>query len=310
MGRLVITDKPKARLEVVEPRTRRRLTAEEIESGLGAERVAIIPSGGSPMSAYALRQELFRRLRSTGGRPGLDGIDMKPKVPMRRLRWKKLERLAKQVENDGFRPSPAQLASIILDAGIDQFEEVLTKPAGEHPKSSALTPRQEGQSVTPEISAYIRVDQRLAELGCLFPAGIAVLPENFETVSSRADFRLRSETATIRTLFKNNEVPLGEIRPATERAPYTQNNNFEWLAPTLFISSAVLSEYPLAVSVALNVIGNYVTDFFRGIPGKKTVKLNIVVERRRDRSCKKIRYDGDVEGVSSLADIIRQISDE
>jgi hypothetical protein len=125
MGRLVITDKPKPRLEIVEPRTRRRITSEEIEKALGAEPVAMVPSGGSPMSAYALRQELFRRLRSTGGRPGLHGTDMKPKIPMRRSRWKKLVRLAKRVESVGFHPTPAQLASIILDAGIDQFEQAL-----------------------------------------------------------------------------------------------------------------------------------------------------------------------------------------
>ena len=125
MGRLVITDKPKPRLEVVEPRTRRRITPEEIEKGLGAERVASVPPGGSPMSAFALRQELFHRLRSTGGRPGLDGADMKPKIPMRRSKWKKLEQLAKQVENDGFHPTPAQLASVILDAGTDQFEQAI-----------------------------------------------------------------------------------------------------------------------------------------------------------------------------------------
>ncbi len=125
MGRLVITDKPKPRLQVEEPRTRRRITPEEIEKGLGAERVASAPSGGSPMSAYAVRQELFRRLRSTGGRPALDGTDMKPKVPMRRSRWKKLERLARHVASNTFHPTPAQLASIILDAGIDQFEQAL-----------------------------------------------------------------------------------------------------------------------------------------------------------------------------------------
>ncbi len=83
MVRLVTTDKKKPRLEVVEPRTRRRITPEEIETGLGAERSGIIPFGGSPMSAYAVRQELFRRLRSTGGRPALDGADIKPKIPMR-----------------------------------------------------------------------------------------------------------------------------------------------------------------------------------------------------------------------------------
>src|ERR1019366_1807270 len=45
MGRWVITDKPKPRLEIVEPRTRRRITPEETETGPGAERVASIPPG-------------------------------------------------------------------------------------------------------------------------------------------------------------------------------------------------------------------------------------------------------------------------
>jgi hypothetical protein len=301
MARLVTTDKRKPRLEVVERRTRRRITPEEIESGLGAKRVAVIPTSGSPMSTYALRQELFRRLRSTGGRPGLDGVDMKAKVPMQRSRWKKLERLAKQVETDTFRPSPAQLASVILDRGIDQFEQTLTKTVGQ---------RQSIESETTTVTEYVRVDQRLADLGCLFPASIAVLPQNFDTVSSRTEFLFRSEAATVRALFRNSNIPLGNILPAAERAPYIHNNSFEWLAPTIFVSAAALSEHPLAVSVALNVIGNYLTDFFRGIAGRKTVKFDIVVERKKDRVCRRINYEGDVDGLSSLADIIKRAADE
>jgi len=127
MARLVVTDKPKPRLEVVEPRTRRRIKPEEIAKGLRAERAGAAPSGGSPMSAYAIRQELFRRLRSTGGRPALDGADVKPKIPMRQSQWKKLEELAKRVETDSFHPTPAQLASVILDDAIDQFERTLNE---------------------------------------------------------------------------------------------------------------------------------------------------------------------------------------
>jgi hypothetical protein len=102
MGRLIITDMAKPRLEIIEQRTRRRITPEETEAGLGAQRVAFIPPGGSSMSAFALRQELFRRLRSTAGRPGLESADMKPKIPMRRSSWTKLEQIARQVETADF----------------------------------------------------------------------------------------------------------------------------------------------------------------------------------------------------------------
>src|SRR5580700_11117617 len=113
MARLVVSDRPKPRLEISEPRTRRRITPAEIEKGLGAERAGAVPSGGSPISAYAVRQQLFRRLRSTGGRPALADADVKPKIPMRQSQWKKLAELARRVESDGFHPTPAQLASVI-----------------------------------------------------------------------------------------------------------------------------------------------------------------------------------------------------
>jgi hypothetical protein len=114
MGRPIITDKPKPLLGIVEPRTRRRISPEEKETGLGPERVASIPADASPLSAFALHQELFRRLRSIGGRPGLDGGDMNPKIPMRRSSWKKLEQNARRVETTDFHPTPAQLASTSL----------------------------------------------------------------------------------------------------------------------------------------------------------------------------------------------------
>jgi hypothetical protein len=133
MARLVLGDKPKPRLGITEPRSRRRLAPEEIAKGLGAERAGAVPPGGSPISAYAVRQELYRRLRSTGGRPALTDTDLKPKIPMRKSQWKKLQELARRVETDSFHPTPAQIASIILDAGIDQFERTLA--AGEKQQS-------------------------------------------------------------------------------------------------------------------------------------------------------------------------------
>jgi hypothetical protein len=125
MKRLVTTDKPKRRLEVIEQRTRRRIDPKAVERGLGAERVVSLPSGAAPVTAYALRQQLYDRLRSTGGRPSLEGADIRPKIPMRRARWLKLEALARSVQTDTFHPSPAQLASVILDAAIEQFEAAL-----------------------------------------------------------------------------------------------------------------------------------------------------------------------------------------
>jgi hypothetical protein len=49
MGRLIITDKPKPRLEIVEPRTRQRITPVEIVLGLGTACVLPTTFGGIPV---------------------------------------------------------------------------------------------------------------------------------------------------------------------------------------------------------------------------------------------------------------------
>jgi hypothetical protein len=150
------------------------------------------------------------------------------------------------------------------------------------------------------ITDYISVHQRAADLGCAVPQGIALLPMNFDSATARADFLQRSEAATVRTLFRSHNLPIGELLPASERPPYIQNNGFEWLAPTLFISSSLMTENQAAVSVALNVLSGYILDFLKGMLGTKAVKLDIVVEKRGNRSCKKISYEGDVIGLNTL----------
>ena len=61
------------------------------------------------------------------------------------------------------------------------------------------------------------------------------------------------------------------------------------MAPILFVSAALFSQNPDLVSLALNVIGNYATEFFRGERGEHEVRLDVVVEKKRNETYKKIR---------------------
>lgn len=158
------------------------------------------------------------------------------------------------------------------------------------------------------VTDYVCVAERAIALGCQVPTGMTLLPDNFETATARVDLLFRSEAATIKTLFRNNQFPLTDLLPTGERAPSIHNKNFEW-APALFISAAMLSENPDAVSVALGIISNYATDFFKGM-GHKNVRLVIVVEKKKNHTCKKISYEGDIAGLSSLPEVIQKISDE
>lgn len=159
------------------------------------------------------------------------------------------------------------------------------------------------------ITDYPMVQERLRELDCPPLTEVAILPENFDIATSCLDLRQRSEAGTVRSLFRKYNVPTNHI-PALSGAPHIQNNSFEWIAPVLFIGAGVVSENSSVASLALGVLGNYLTDFFRGIPGNKKVKMEIVVERQADRMCRRISYEGDLNGLMALPEIIKKVSHE
>jgi hypothetical protein len=162
--------------------------------------------------------------------------------------------------------------------------------------------------MTITIDEYISVVDQAAKLGCPVPSSIAVLPENFETAASYAEFKFISEAATVKKVFRRSNFPIDDLLPTGERAAFIHNKHFEWAA-LLFISSALISSDPNAVSVALGIISNYATDFFKGLPSKN-IKLDIVVEKKKDRTCKRISYEGNIEGLKSLSETIRSISND
>jgi len=164
--------------------------------------------------------------------------------------------------------------------------------------------------MTTTIADYPNVAERLAVLGCNFPDGLALLPTNFESATSITEFRQVSEAATVKTLLRNASIPYSELFDKSKKPPYVQNNSFEWVAPTIFVSAGLISGNANYLSVALNVLSNYATDFFKGISGGKSVKLEIVVEKTKSKTCKKITYQGGIEGLKDLPEIIREIADE
>jgi hypothetical protein len=161
--------------------------------------------------------------------------------------------------------------------------------------------------MTAAITDYPRVADRAVELGCRVPDGIAILPANFASAAVREDLVFGSEAATVRKLFRTNDISLDNLLPNGERVPSIHNKHSEW-ALLLFISFGVMSQNPHVVAVALGIISNYATEFFKGMP-KHKVKLNIVVEKR-NQDCKMIEYEGDTAGLTSLPEIVRSLSDE
>ena len=160
-----------------------------------------------------------------------------------------------------------------------------------------------------EISDYVNVATRTAELGCRYPEGLALLPVNFDSASSFPELLQASEAATIRKLLKAERLPLDEL-DESQRTRYVKNKSRDFVAPVMFVGSLLWSQNPDAVSLALNVIGNYATAFFQGDSGHHEVHLEVVVEKKKNETYKKISYRGPAAGLRDVNSVMREVMDD
>jgi len=157
-----------------------------------------------------------------------------------------------------------------------------------------------------QITEYIDVRERAVELGCNPPTGLALLPRNYDIAGSKDDLVYEGSTLEIRTLWRQARISETQIEKEGDRFPHIHERYAEWIGPVIFISASVLSQDPHAVSVALGVLSNYLTDFFKGVPiSSRKVKLSLVVEDVG--GYKRIDYEGNVEGLARLPEVIREI---
>lgn len=98
-----------------------RVEPDVIAQGLRAVKVpGVAAAGGSPVGLFALRRELSARLRSSGGRPALEGTTRRAKVPLSDEDWVKIARIADEVTRGGIKVTAGQVASEILHLAVAQ----------------------------------------------------------------------------------------------------------------------------------------------------------------------------------------------
>lgn len=111
----------------------RSVGPEAIAKALGA--AAIVSRGnvqGAPISLHALRRELESRVRSTGGRPALEGATKIQKIPLKPEDWSRLEKLADELSRQGVSATAGQVASVMVHS---QLESLATSATGQ-PRTS------------------------------------------------------------------------------------------------------------------------------------------------------------------------------
>lgn len=93
--------------------------AEQVRKALGAEETAEgLAKMLAPVTLFAVREELVKRLQSSGGRPALAGTTRRAKIPLSDEQWMQLEELAAVMTESGFAPSAGQVASVLLSLSL------------------------------------------------------------------------------------------------------------------------------------------------------------------------------------------------
>lgn len=158
-----------------------------------------------------------------------------------------------------------------------------------------------------QIQEYLDVATRAQGLGCEIPSSLAILPRNFAEAAESRELLYEDETPTVRILWREAGVVETPLLPPGTPTPQISEKSFEsWMGPTIFVSLSLMSQNPELVSVALSVISNYLTDWFKGFTDRRKAKLDIVVQTR-NVGYKKIHYDGPVDGLKDLPPIVKEV---
>ena len=161
-----------------------------------------------------------------------------------------------------------------------------------------------------QIEDFPDVKNKAREMGCNVPETLAILPKNFISAKSKGELINEDTASTVRVLWKQAGIVETPIEKEGEKIPELVMNWFEWVGPTILFTSTLITQNPQLIDIALGVIANYLTDFFKGVPkGQKKAKLDFV-EETKSGNYKRLHYEGDVEGMKDLPKIIRSLHDE
>lgn len=156
-----------------------------------------------------------------------------------------------------------------------------------------------------EVTDFINVRSRIAELEIKQPEGIAILPCNLQTATSQSDFIYAGSADDVAKLFRTSELRVRTLSP--QPLVTRRDHDIKLVLPMLFVTAALLSENPSAISVALSVIANYATHVLQGVSRGGKVRLSVIVETTKTKSTKRIDYEGPPSGLCEIARLAETI---
>jgi len=134
------------------------------------------PQHSDGFEASSLREKLAAGLRSTGGRPALEGADRKQKIPMADADWATVGQLARAFQADGVHATPGQVAAQLLHDAIARvgpgaaYPDESTRPRRALPLAETVVAGRRGTAVTRIDLADAALELRTASPGSPAPA--------------------------------------------------------------------------------------------------------------------------------------------
>ncbi|MCX7170977.1 MAG: hypothetical protein NTY41_12015 [Proteobacteria bacterium] len=116
------TSRPAARIKATPAQATRRIDARNVAQAFGARPTGVgTGRDTNPFSLWQLRDELERLLQSTGGRPALPTEGERVKIPKIPSDWTFIETVAANATELPLRPSPAQVAAVMLHMAVSRL---------------------------------------------------------------------------------------------------------------------------------------------------------------------------------------------
>jgi hypothetical protein len=82
--------------------------------------------------------------------------------------------------------------------------------------------------------------------------------------------------------------------------------SYEWFAPSLLLTSEIISHNPEIVSIVCGLISNYIYDLFKS-EKKPNIRLNVIYKETKNHKLTKINYQGTVDGISELEKVLLEM---
>ncbi|MCM8570292.1 hypothetical protein NE848_12945 [Gramella jeungdoensis] len=159
-----------------------------------------------------------------------------------------------------------------------------------------------------KVSEFLNLDKRLTELDLKLDADFCILPENIETADKKTDLIFTESTTSVNKYLKQKNVNIEVLTNGSLQL--RQRKSIDFYAPLIFVGFTLLQENSNILSVGINVLSDYISDYFKGSFGEKKVKLELIVETKKNEEYKSLNYEGSVEGLKEVPKIVKSMKNE